>query len=180
MKARVHGHVGRKGLDRDRILPHQLIEIGEALLQRLEAAGAGAALGGEAGGEAFQRAAQLDRIEDVALGERLHHEAAGGDRLQQAFVLEPHQRQPHRRARHAGDLDRLQFGDALARPQLPGQDHVAQRELRPHGLRDRALGVAFAHGFTPRPARVCGEVSRATMRSITRRAHIAPASMLRL
>ena len=179
VKARVHRHIGGERFDRNRRLANQLVEIAKAFLQRLEAARAGAALGGKAGGEPFQRAAQFDRIEDVAFGKRLHHEAAGGDRLQQAFLLQPHQRQPHRRPRDARDLDRLQLGDAFARPQPPGQDQVAQRELRAHGLRDGASAsrslMAYSAAWT-----VCGAVSCATMRSITRRAHIAPASMLRL
>ena len=73
-----------------------------------------------------------------------------------------------------------QLGDALAGPQPAGQDQVAQRELGAHRLRYRAVGVAFAHRLTPRPARTEDGFSRATMRSIIRRAHIAPASMLRL
>ncbi|MGY2848731.1 hypothetical protein ACVMDN_005985 [Bradyrhizobium sp. USDA 4510] len=93
------------------------------------------ALGGEARGQSLQRAAQLDRIENVALGKCLDHEAAGRDRLQQAFLFQPHQRHPHRRARHPGELDRLQLRDPLAGPQAAGENEVAQRKLRPHGLR---------------------------------------------
>ena len=52
-----------------------------------------------------------------------------------------------------GGLHRLQFGDALAGPQAAGQDQVAQRQLRPHRLRDAAVGLALGHRPTPRPGR---------------------------
>ena len=73
-----------------------------------------------------------------------------------------------------------QFGNPLAGPQPAGQDEVAQRELGAHRLRYRAVGVAFAHLAHSAACSAEDGASRATMRSIMRRAHIAPASMLRL
>ena len=112
-----------------------------------------AAFGGEAGAQPFERAADLDRVGDVALGEGFHREAAGGDQLQQALFLEPHQRHADRRARHAEALDDGKLGDAVAGFQLAGEDQVAQAQQRLDGL--RRLPIQLGHTLTPGPTEPC-------------------------
>ncbi len=152
VKPRIQRDIGRERIHRDRVACDQLVQLGEALLERFEIARGYPALGGEPGGEPLKYAAQFDGVEDVALAECLHHEAAGRNGFEQAFFLEPDQRHAHRRARDAGGLDRLQFRDSFARPQPARKDQVAQRQLGAHRLGHGAIGVAFAHRLTPPPA----------------------------
>ncbi len=125
MKAGVHRDVGRECFHRDRILRDQLVQFREALFQRLKIARRHPSLGSEPRGKTFEHPAQLDRIENVAFGERLHHEPAGGNRFQKAFLFEPDQCHPHRRSRHAGRLDRPELRNSLTGPQSTGKDQIA-------------------------------------------------------
>jgi hypothetical protein len=150
-----------------------------------------AAFGREPGDQPFEGAAQLDGVGHVALGKSTHRVAAVGQGFEQAFLFEPHQRAAHRGARDAelfGDGD---FGNARAARQFAREDHFAQSQLRFHSL--RAAGVAGLDGGNHRGLHAAcfsstgriGIAARAgfsfsTMRSISRRAHIEPASMLRL
>ena len=88
---------------------------------------AGAALGGEARGGAFEHASQLDRIADIGPGELAHDVAAAGQSAQQALVLERGERQPQRRARDAEPLDQRQLGHPRAGSEFAAEDQLAQR-----------------------------------------------------
>src|SRR5690606_32164815 len=87
-------------------------------------------------------------------GEGPHRITAIGQRLQQAFLLQPHQGRADRRARDAQALDQRQLGDARTAWQFAGQDHLAQSQLGLDGLRaagflgrrDRNPGT---HGASP-------------------------------
>ncbi len=50
----------------------------------------------EARSRAFEHATELDRVVDVGTGELTHDEAAAGERLEEPFVLERHERDPER------------------------------------------------------------------------------------
>ncbi|MDT4857919.1 hypothetical protein FQZ97_923640 [compost metagenome] len=89
-----------------------------------------AALGSQPGEQALQRAAQLDGVRDVALGKRLHHVAAVGQRLQQALLFQAHQGSADRRARNTEALHDGEFGDARTSRQLAREDEFAQLQQR--------------------------------------------------
>ena len=110
-----------------------------------------------------------------------------GKRFEQAFFLQPHQRHADGRARRAQALDQRQLGDARAGLELATQDQLAQPQLHAHRLRrsgtvfgDVGDGIHHAARSGITPGRSCAGVSARTMVSISRRAHIEPASMFRL
>ena len=98
--------------------------------QRPQVTPAGAALGGEAGGRALEHAADLDRVADVGASELADHIAAGGERPQQALVLERGECEAQRGARDAQALDQPQLGHAVTGLELAAQDLLAQTEQR--------------------------------------------------
>src|SRR5262249_48717855 len=77
--------------------------------------------------------------------------AAGGNGIEQAFLLEPHQGHPDWRTRDAEPLDQRQLGDPVAWLQLAGQNEVAQLQQRPHRLRGRAIPTLQHQRFHPVP-----------------------------
>jgi hypothetical protein len=141
---------------------HHGLHLLLALAHPAEQPAPDAALRGQPRGGALEHAAQLDRVVDVTAREGAHAVAAAFTRREQPFVLEARERQPQRRARHAEPLDERELGHALAGRELAVEDQLAQREQRRRGL------AATVHR------------AAATISSISRRAHIAPPSMLRL
>ena len=105
-----------------------------ALAQRLQHRRAHAPLGRQAGGQAFQRAPQLDRIGHFAFRKSAHRIATTGQGRQQAFLLEVHQRCADGGARHAQAVHQGQLGNARTCGQVTGQDQLAQALLRLDGL----------------------------------------------
>ncbi|MDT4835714.1 hypothetical protein FQZ97_693880 [compost metagenome] len=185
-------HVAREGRVVERGLAQQFVDAREAGARFAQHHGRRAALGRQPRHQAFERAAQLDGVGHVAFGKGAHRIAAVGQGFEQAFLLEPHERAAHRRARHAelfGDGD---LGNARAAGQLARQDHFAQPQLRLHGLRAAAVaGLGGSHGGDLHHAACDASTGRigiaaragrsfSIMRSMRRRAHIEPASMLRL
>ena len=77
---------------------NQPIDPGQAFPDLGQVLGLGDALGGELGRGAFERAAELDAVADVAHRELGGDESAGQPRRHQAFLFEPAEHQPHRRA----------------------------------------------------------------------------------
>ena len=75
-----------------------------------------AALGGEPGGQTFERAADLDRGVNVALVEGVDDEPAGGKRAQQTFLLEADQGRTDRGAGDAEALDQKRAPTSARRP----------------------------------------------------------------
>lgn len=71
--------------------------------------GTGTVFGCKARGNAFEGAAQLDRIIDITFGEGLDGIAAPHDLIQQAFLGQPLQGGTHGRARHAQAFHHCQF-----------------------------------------------------------------------
>ncbi len=201
VKARVLCDVAReRGLGQPRCGQH-VVDARQAVAHVDQHRGGHAALRGQPCSQAFERAAQLDRVADVGLGEVTHHEAARRQGLEQAFLLQADQRGADRRARHRQPLDHRQLGDALAGLEFAAEDQLAQPQLRAHGLRGPggivavagrahaaqqgplhaalALPPAGRNGITGRPGGLPA-ASAAISPSISRRAHIDPASMLRL
>ena len=187
METVVQRHVLGERVDGHALAREHRVHPVDAIGERAQVRRCNAAFGGQPGGEPFERAAHLDRIVDLGLGERACGIAAAGDRLEQPFVLQSCQRRTDRRARDAEPIDDGELGDALARRQLAVENHLAQTEQRLDGLRDRRLRriadrfVTRCHQLAARNGTIrCGGPSASTILSISRRAHIAPASMFRL
>ena len=104
-------------------------------------------LGREPRGGAFEHAAELDRIRDVAQREGAHDEPSAGKRAEQPFVGERREGQTERRARDAEPLREPDLRHALLGRQLTREDQLAQPERRPGRL--RAGCVAARHGLHP-------------------------------
>ena len=127
--------IGGEAVDRHSAYEYELIEAGEAVLEVFEMRLRHAALGGEPGGQTFERAANLDRRMNVALVEGVNDEAAGGKRAQQAFLLEADQGRPDRRSGDAEALDQKELRHPLPGLELTAEDQLAQLQQRIHGLR---------------------------------------------
>ena len=115
----------------------------------------------EARSRALEHAAQLDRVVDVAPGELAHHEAAAGERLEDAFVLERHECDPERRPRDPELLDQAKLGDALARLERSVEQKLTKAERRLRNMR-------FA--WFPRGTTGSVTASEALLRAIGRQA----------
>ena len=113
---------------------------------------ADAAFGGESRGQALERAAHLDRVVNVGFGEVLDDEAAVRQRLEQALLLQAHQRHADRRARGLQALHERQLGDARAGFELAADDQLAQPQLGAYRLRDRDAVVRQGGREPERPA----------------------------
>jgi hypothetical protein len=71
-------------------------------------------------------APQLDRIGHIPLGKGAHRVPPVGQRLQQPFLLQPHERGTDRRARNPKLFNQGQLGNPRTAWQFTGQDHLAQ------------------------------------------------------
>ena len=131
MEAQVVPGIGRERGGADLGRCEQGVDLAEAFAHLGQHRGVGTALGRQTRGQAFERAAQLDGVLDVALGELAHHVAAAGQGLDQALLLQAHEGGADRRARHRQPIDHREFGDALAGREFAADDHLAQRQLRP-------------------------------------------------
>jgi hypothetical protein len=139
---RVQRDVAGEGLVVQRVLFQHRVDFGEAGARLGQHDAGDAALGREPRHQAFDGAAQLDRVGDVTLGKGPHRVAAVGQGLQQPLLLQAHEGRPDRRARDAEALDQRQLRDAGPARQLPRQDHLAQPQL---GL-DRLRGAGVVGG----------------------------------
>ncbi len=93
----------------------------------------------EARSRALEHSAKLDRVVDVGTRELAHHEAAAGERLEEPFVLERHERDPERCPRDAELLDETKLGNALARLEHSVEQELAEPERRLRRLRVRVV-----------------------------------------
>ncbi len=93
----------------------------------------------DACGQAFERAAQFDRIVHIALAEGLHRIPTARQGAGQAFFAQPLQRRAHRRARHAQALHHGQLGQPRSGGQGAVEDQFAQCEQRAGGLPGAAV-----------------------------------------
>ena len=91
-------------------------------------------LGGELGRRAFEHAADLDAVVDVLHRELGGDEPAGGPRGQQAFLFEPIQHQPQRRARDLEPGREGNFAQPLARAEFPPEEEFAHLQERTKSL----------------------------------------------
>ena len=135
MELLVQLDVAGEAVDRQSALEDERVEAGQAVLKVVEVGSRYAAFGREPGGQALERAADLDRRMDVALVEGADDEAAGGKRLQQAFLLQTDQRRADRRSGDAEPFDQKELRHPLAGLDLAAEDELAQLQQRVHGLR---------------------------------------------
>ncbi len=109
--------------------PQQLVDPRHRVAGACPDQAADTALGGETGRQPLDRAAQLDRVADVVLGEVLDCEPASRQRLEQSFLLQPGQRHPDRRPRHADALDQRELRDPRPRLEAAAEHQLAQGQL---------------------------------------------------
>ena len=129
MKLFVQGDVGGKGFVVEGRLAQHSVDVAQCLARFGQQHRRGATFCGQAGRQAFQRAAQFYRLGHIALGKGLDGVTAIGQGVQQAFLLQPHQGGADRRARETEFFDNRQLGDACAAGQLTTHDHCTQAQL---------------------------------------------------
>ena len=144
MELLVFSHIRTEGLVIQTVLRQQLVDAVQAGAGIVEHHGRATALGRHASRQAFECAAQLDRVRGIALGEGGHGIAAICQRFEQAFLLQLHQSRADRRSGDAEFVYQREFSDTRTSGQLARQNHFTQTQLRPHGLRmTGVLGAEF-------------------------------------
>ena len=111
-------------------------DVGQLVQQRVVDAAVALAQAVRGGG--FQHHAQVVQLLELVEIEGQHAPAAAEQHLDEAFLLQPHQRLAHRRARHAEPVAQLVLGEAVTGHELEF-GHIAL-ELRVDLVRARAEG----------------------------------------
>ena len=135
MKPLVQDHVARKGVIVERGRSQQLVDLAQAFGGFTQYHRRRTTLRRDARQKPFHGASQFDRIGHVALGKGAHRVPAVGQRREQPFLFQPHQRGADRRARNPKLFNQSHFGDPRTAGQFAGKDHLAQAQLRLDGLR---------------------------------------------
>src|SRR5690606_24105111 len=107
-----------------------LVKFPDKSLESSELCWGYSAFGGKPGGGAFKHTAQFDRVYHVGLGEEPHRIAAGGDSIENAFLLEPGKSGAHGGTRQAEPFADADFGQPFAGRDRAREDKVAHAENR--------------------------------------------------
>jgi hypothetical protein len=144
-------------------------------------------------GRGLQHHAQVVQLLELVEVERQHAPAAAKQHLDETFLLQPEQRLPHRRARHAEPLADLVLGEAVAGHQLEFGNVALElfvhlvgaraMDMRNRGGARHARGSGDEHGHGgdsisawPQRAAPRGRRSVACWSPSSRRCHPGPAS----
>ena len=147
VKALVQDHVARKGVIIERGLAEQLIDLAQTLAGLAQHHRRCTTFRRDARQQPLHGAPQFDRIGHIPLGKGAHRVPPVGQRLQQPFLLQPHERGTDRRARDPQLFNQGQLGNPRTAWQFAGEDHLAQPQLGLDRLRAAFFGQVN-HGST--------------------------------
>ena len=116
--------IGGEIIVRHAVAADERIERGQTLPQVVQVGLRRTAFGRKPRRETLERAADLDRGVNVPLVEGIDDEPAGRNSLQQAFLLEPHQRRADGGTGDAEPFDQRELRHALAGLDLAAEDDV--------------------------------------------------------
>src|SRR5262249_20321884 len=130
------------------------INPGEASTDVRQLVGTGDAFGRELRRDAFEHAADLDAVVNVADRELRRDEPAGRPRRHEAFLFEAAEHEREGRARHVKARGQRNLADPFAGTELAAHEQLAHLQERPQGLGLVAPGPPHASITVARQASV--------------------------